>query len=228
MADNMQAMSPVLTLIAARHRSAPRPYASISTSAKRAPNYDHDPLLAGGVLLHSVYDKPIMRKLIIAGASALMFYSLSAHAQPATETQQGLADREAWETWFASLSGEYQAGAELWADERSKPRAQQVPCGSLSGATAEGCLEAKARLDVSDQRRKLSALYRQGWNSYVAPTSAASDPTLTPAHATIVIPQASAWYGVNMSTLTCERSPFTPQQLYDNWASHSIGPLTPG
>jgi hypothetical protein len=84
-----------------------------------------------------------------------------------TEFQQGYAARESWEQWFASLSGEYKAGAYWWSGQRSQ--ANPPACETLGGNASQGCLDAKARLDVSDQRRRLSPAYKQGWNSYTAP-----------------------------------------------------------
>jgi hypothetical protein len=37
--------------------------------------------------------------------------------------EQGRADRQAVETWFAGLNGDFRAGADYWAAHRSKPAA---------------------------------------------------------------------------------------------------------
>jgi len=34
----------------------------------------------------------------------------------------GLADRRAWEEWFASLDGDFKVGAEYWAGQRHKAK----------------------------------------------------------------------------------------------------------
>jgi len=80
---------------------------------------------------------------------------------------QGLADRQACETWFAGLSGQYKAGAEFWAGQRSLPN----PAGCYAaggrdlGAWSEGCVAAQRLLGPSDARRKSEPEYRLGWNS---------------------------------------------------------------
>jgi hypothetical protein len=101
----------------------------------------------------------------VTGAIAAFTAVPQVHAQTPTEFQQGFADREAFESWFAGLSGEYRDGADFWAGQRSLRN--PVPCASLGGQATEGCNAAKARLDVSDARRKLAPAYRQDWNSYV-------------------------------------------------------------
>jgi hypothetical protein len=118
------------------------------------------------------------RNILFGTAVALTTLTGAAHADaPTTEFQQGLADREAWESWFNGLSGEYRSGAYFWSGQRSLP--DPTSCDSLGGEASKGCYAAKARLDISDMRRKLAPAYRQGWNSYVAPApqpAAASAP----------------------------------------------------
>jgi hypothetical protein len=82
-----------------------------------------------------------------------------------TPFQQGLADRQKWEVWFASLSSEYRSGAYFWSGQRSLPQPQS--CSLLGGDATAGCLAAQARLAPSDARRKLEPDYRLGWNSFV-------------------------------------------------------------
>jgi len=106
-------------------------------------------------------------------------------ASPANSTpafQQGLSDRQSWETWFASLSGDYRIGAEYWSGQRSKPRP-----GSCLGASGEtlgdvtaGCLAARQRLAPADARRKTEPDYRLGFNSYSPATKPAPDAAPTP------------------------------------------------
>jgi hypothetical protein len=91
-----------------------------------------------------------------------------------TDVQQGLADRQSWEQWFDAQTGEYQAGAALWASERNNPN--PTSCALVGGAAAAGCLEAKRRLDASDYRRKTTPAYKQGWNSYTPSAPAAAAP----------------------------------------------------
>jgi hypothetical protein len=82
-----------------------------------------------------------------------------------TPFAQGLADREAWETWSAGLKGDYWSGALYWSGQRSLP--MPGSSAALGGDATAGCEAAKLRLDVSDGRRKTDPAYRLGWNSYI-------------------------------------------------------------
>ena len=75
----------------------------------------------------------------------------------------GLRDRAGWENWFTGLSGDFKAGAEYWASQRSLPNP-----GSCFGTFefTQGCNEAKARLTPTDVMRKQTQEYRAGWNAY--------------------------------------------------------------
>jgi hypothetical protein len=81
--------------------------------------------------------------------------------------EEGLADRQAWEDWFANLSGPFKDGAEYWSGQRSipKPGSCYGPGGQNPGDWTMGCLAAKRLLVPSDVRRKLEPDYRAGWNS---------------------------------------------------------------
>lgn len=81
--------------------------------------------------------------------------------------EQGLADRRGWEEWFSSLSGDYRAGAEYWAGQRSTPRPESCSgaAGQRLGEWISGCLAARERLASLDQRRRSEPEYRRGWNS---------------------------------------------------------------
>ncbi|WP_158924517.1 hypothetical protein [Acidisphaera sp. S103] len=98
---------------------------------------------------------------------------VTASAPPSAPSQsvssafdQGLADRKAWETWFAGTSGDYRAGALYWSAQRSL--AHPGSCSVLGGDGTVGCVAAQGRLSISDARRKSEPDYRQGWNSYSA------------------------------------------------------------
>jgi hypothetical protein len=132
-------------------------------------------------------DSIIKQRLFAAIASALALSASPALAEP-SDFQQGLADRQAWESWFTNLSGEYQAGALWWTGQRSQP--QPGYCGTLGGQATTGCFAAKARLDISDYRRKTNPTYRQGWNSYTLapPPAQASVPAPAPAPVVIQVP----------------------------------------
>jgi hypothetical protein len=84
--------------------------------------------------------------------------------------QAGAADRRAWESWFASTSGDYQAGAEFWAGQRSLKK--PAPCDAQSAAADRnvdlwiaGCRAAQERLASIDIRRHTDPEYRRGWNN---------------------------------------------------------------
>lgn len=93
--------------------------------------------------------------------------SVSEPSQASPMIQQGQADRRDWETWFTSLSGDFRDGALYWTGERSKPRPGSCygPAGQAIGDWTTGCNAAKARLRLSDLRRKTEPDYRTGWNS---------------------------------------------------------------
>ena len=94
-------------------------------------------------------------------------YAATTSSNPPTASfQQGLSDRQSWETWFNSLTEGYRNGAEFWSAERSA----QHPGSCLpSGASVEwsaGCVAAQQRLAQPDVRRKTDPEYRLGWNSF--------------------------------------------------------------
>jgi hypothetical protein len=103
-------------------------------------------------------------------------------AEPSRAYAEGLADRQAWEHYFGTLSGPEKEGAEWWASHRSDPN--NPSCFALKteqyqnpkvGEVITGCLSAKLQLDPTDKRRLAEPDYRQGWRSYTEP--AASLPT---------------------------------------------------
>jgi restriction system protein len=101
--------------------------------------------------------------------------------QPSPAFRQGQTDRQAWETWFGALTGDYRAGAEWWAGERSLP--QPESCNAAPRSTGAdwtaGCIAAQQRLVVPDERRKTEPDYWRGWNSL--PATAANTATKEPA-----------------------------------------------
>jgi hypothetical protein len=108
-----------------------------------------------------------------------------------TSYEQGLADRTAWEQWFASLSGDYQGGAYWWAGQRSS--SNPGTCNIL-GATpqfAMACEAAKARLTPSDMKSKSSPEYKRGWNEYSGPVV---QPQVPDPGAGAIVPYASPSY----------------------------------
>jgi hypothetical protein len=102
----------------------------------------------------------------------------------------GLADRRAYEEWFASLTGDFKRGAKYWAGQRSlpKPGSCYLADGTSAGEWTEGCLAAQRQLAPSDRRRKAEPDYRQGWNAYVpaplpAPVTTETPPAAEPSRA---------------------------------------------
>jgi hypothetical protein len=83
-----------------------------------------------------------------------------------TPFQQGLVDRQAWESWFAGTIGDFRTGAFYWSGQRSLSRPGS--CAALGGDATAGCMAAKARLDLPDVRRKAEPDYRLGWNGVVS------------------------------------------------------------
>jgi hypothetical protein len=77
--------------------------------------------------------------------------------------QKGMSDRTAWQKWVDGFSGEFRAGIEWWASQRSMPNP-----GSCVGAPGfvAGCNQAKARLAGYDLLRKTQPEYKVGWNAY--------------------------------------------------------------
>jgi hypothetical protein len=100
--------------------------------------------------------------------------------QPSAAFQQGLADRQGWEDWFGSQTGDYLAGAEYWASQRSERH--PGPCVRTDGNTAwvAGCREAHGRLAPTDARRLSEPEYRSGWNAFEEPVAVPQAPPLPP------------------------------------------------
>jgi hypothetical protein len=87
---------------------------------------------------------------------------------PASPFDQGLADRAEWEQWVATLGGDFQRGAEWWAEHRSLPNPGGCagPVAAMNQQFISGCETAKMRLTPTDIKRKSAVDYRRGWNSY--------------------------------------------------------------
>jgi hypothetical protein len=84
--------------------------------------------------------------------------------------RQGEADWQSLQAWFEAQTGDRRAGADFWANNRSKVghKSCQAAADDFSGDKAEfvgGCLEAKQRLDPIDVRRRNEPEYRAGFNN---------------------------------------------------------------
>ena len=122
-------------------------------------------------------------------------------SRPSAAYQQGQADRQSWEAWFSSQSGDYRAGAEYWAGQRSLPHpgsCAAVPPSTGADWTA-GCFAAQAKLAPSDVRRKTEPEYRLGWNN--SPAVAAAPTTTSAAAPDLGTAQATTARDEGQSTL---------------------------
>jgi hypothetical protein len=125
-------------------------------------------LISMGVIIAQA-DAPRSRPTLSAsttGVAPAVVAPPVAAEEPVT-FRQGLADRQGWEQWVASLSGPYLDGATFWAGHRSdhKPPTCYGDGGADLGAFSAGCLSAQQRLSLVDVRRKADPEYRRGWNS---------------------------------------------------------------
>jgi hypothetical protein len=122
-----------------------------------------------------------LKATLLAGVVNALLVSMTAYAQqPSLPTaspavaafQDGLADRQKWEDWFATLSGDTKTGAEYWAGQRSLPHPGScyAAAGQSLGDFTVGCMEAQDRLGPTDARRKNEPTYKDGWNAWT-PTS---------------------------------------------------------
>jgi hypothetical protein len=94
--------------------------------------------------------------------------------KPSPPFQQGQADRQAWEAWFNAQIGDFRAGAEYWAAQRSKARSTCAGTArSVSPDWSAGCRAAAERLAAPDRRRITERDYRAGWNDPVSTPAAA-------------------------------------------------------
>lgn len=134
-----------------------------------------------------------MKTALLACAAALACVHV-AHAQQPSPFQQGLSDRQKWETWFSTLSGDTKAGAEFWAGQRSLPHPGACfgPSGQDLGGFTAGCRDAQTLISPMDARRKTEPDYKAGFNAWVpgavstastAPAASAPTPASAPAPA---------------------------------------------
>jgi hypothetical protein len=104
--------------------------------------------------------------------------------QPSPAYRQGQADRQAWETWFGTLTGDYRAGADWWSGQRSLPHPGSCSAAPPSAGAdwMAGCIAAQERLAPSDVRRRMEPDYRLGWNNPppVAPSPAPANLARSP------------------------------------------------
>lgn len=114
-----------------------------------------------------------------AVASAYLLLAIACSPADANSTggplfQKGLADRGAWEQWFASLQGDFKTGAFYWASQRSLPHPGS--CQQMDTDFFNGCTAAKERLAPIDAMRNTEPQYKLGWNAWTPITSPAAAP----------------------------------------------------
>ena len=146
-----------------------------------------------------------MRPLLLAAAVSLLIAGAAnagmpaaapppgaPEPQPSAAFQQGQLARQAWETWFGSLTGERRAGADYWAGQRSLPHpgsCSAAPPSTGADWTA-GCYAAQGKLADADVRRKTEPAYRLGWNDPAAAAPAPVDTDTGRAPGTALSPPA--------------------------------------
>jgi hypothetical protein len=139
---------------------------------------------------------------IVFLVSSISALALAEEVQETSFTA-GLAARDAWESWFNSLTGEMRAGAEYWAGQRSLPRPGACPTsvgGQQNRDRAAGCNDARQRLAPLDARRKTDPAFRLGWNSVngsPAVNSSPNGPAANPSSSD------SPWYIVSTTQGRC-------------------------
>jgi len=101
---------------------------------------------------------PVKRDVNPMAARSLLNDTLS------TSFRKGLADRNSWENWVSTLSGNYLDGVKFWAEQRSL--AHPPSCYRNGQEFTAGCLAAEQRLEESDVQRKADPEYKLGWNNY--------------------------------------------------------------
>jgi|GEM_PF-4880949 len=104
-----------------------------------------------------------------------------------TSFNQGLSDRQRWETWVATLGGSCRSGVDFWASHRSlkNPGSCKDGQGTQDADYRKCCNAAKEFLAPIDQLRKSDQNYRRGFKSYevVKAESKASLSVPTPSEA---------------------------------------------
>lgn len=80
--------------------------------------------------------------------------------------KNGATDRNTWESWFNSTSGDQRNGAQYWATVRStsNPGSCLLGRGEISDSFRSGCLAAQKFFTVVDSRRRSDHNYWCGWN----------------------------------------------------------------
>lgn len=153
------------------YRAAAEWWASVRSevprrSCQNAPGTDRGMAVAGCNAAYARLSTPDARRVSEPDYRAGWNSFVEPPSQPRAFAE-GLADRQAWEAWFSSLTGAFHDGAEWWSSVRSKNQASScndVPGTDHTNAVA-GCNAARARLMNPDRRRRSEPDYRAGWNS---------------------------------------------------------------
>ena len=123
---------------------------------------------------------------------------------------EGLHDRNDYELWSATLSGDVKDGAAFWAGERSKthPMGCSILAESRSSKWTFGCKSAQEHLAASDARRRTEPIYRQGWNAYRAPLTETVQPGALQLRSAILPASIADAATTNKSTTNLSNSVF--------------------
>ena len=108
---------------------------------------------------------PAMQPRARAGVPPAPAAPAPSDVQQSEAFRQGQVDRQTWETWFGSLTGDYRSGATYWASQRSLAipgSCSAVPPSTGADWTA-GCFAAQQKLAAPDVRRKTEPNDRLGW-----------------------------------------------------------------
>jgi peptidoglycan hydrolase-like protein with peptidoglycan-binding domain/uncharacterized protein YecT (DUF1311 family) len=133
-------------------------------------------------------------------------------SQPSAAFRQGQVDRQGWEAWSGTLTGDYRAGAEYWAGHRSLPNPGSCSASppSTGADWTAGCFAAQQKLAGADVRRKTESDYRLGWNSPPSVAAAQAPPPSPPPSVAPAAPLAAhdrierSWLGVRVQEVTPE------------------------
>ena len=124
----------------------------------------------------SGYRLRILFALLLAGGGGFAPAPTVAQTAPPAAGQslfqQGAADRQSYEQWFAALTGAFRSGAFYWAAVRNDSTIKS-DCWDRNrqsyGDFTQGCEAAKLRLAPVDELRKREPEYRKGFNSLNPP-----------------------------------------------------------
>jgi hypothetical protein len=137
--------------------------------------YTQRPNIAGdmisGFQAGALIIPPSTTAAVYPGTTSGAFQPIGAPGKPVRDTSApsfiaGHADRVKWESWVASLTGDFETGALFWAEVRSKPDHLTCAEASTGPQFLSGCLKAQQFLTTVDRGRRTDPQYWFGWNTY--------------------------------------------------------------